>query len=450
MASVYKKGRDKRRKHAHYYIDYLEFVNGRNVRKCVTGFTDRGESEKLAAKLEDEAERRRSGLIDPELERLAKLRQSSLEDHLVAFETSVRRGKRTEKHVKLLMSRVRRVLSECEAKTPADLRTESVEQSLHEMREEDGFGHRTFNHYVQAIEQFSNWLTTKLRLSAHPVKGIKRLNNETDVRRRRRALTAEELEKLIAAARTSEEIVQGYDGDTRARIYTIAALTGLRKNEIASLRSRSFDLEAKQPTLIVEAKDSKHRKKDVLPLHPQLVDVLRGWVADLAPDQPLFPKLGGRKTWLMVQKDLAKAGILYETSDGTADFHAAGRHTFITNLISSGASITQARKLARHEDVKMTMRYTHVGMQESAAALAAMPCQHIVSIPGVSESAGESSVDAAGQDDTPEVNAPTPSAASRSDAKRRKKASPVEGDASWRRRGSNPRPEIFPQKRLRA
>jgi hypothetical protein len=29
----------------------------------------------------------------------------------------------------------------------------------------------------------------------------------------------------------------------------------------------------------------------------------------------------------MVKKDLERAGIPYETEEGTADFHAVGRHT---------------------------------------------------------------------------------------------------------------------------
>src|SRR3712207_8769365 len=43
------------------------------------------------------------------------------------------------------------------------------------------------------------------------------------------------------------------------------------------------------PTLTVEAKASKHRRKDTLPMHPELVALVRVWVAGLEPDEPLFP-----------------------------------------------------------------------------------------------------------------------------------------------------------------
>jgi len=106
----------------------------------------------------------------------------------------------------------------------------------------------------------------------------------------------------------------------------------------------------------VEAACSKHRRKDVLPLHPELVSLLREWLAGLDPGNVLFPMLAKRRTWLMVKKDLERVGIPYETPDGIADFHAAGRHTHITELLRNGASLPEAKELARHTDVKMTMR----------------------------------------------------------------------------------------------
>jgi site-specific recombinase XerD len=60
----------------------------------------------------------------------------------------------------------------------------------------------------------------------------------------------------------------------------------------------------------------------------------------------------------MVQKDLKRAGISYETHEELADFHAAGRHSHITGLIASGASIIDAEELARHADIRQTAKYT--------------------------------------------------------------------------------------------
>jgi integrase-like protein len=150
-------------------------------------------------------------------------------------------------------------------------------------------------------------------------------------------------------------------------------MTGLRRLELASLIPQSFKLDDAQPTLIVQAACSKHRRKATLPMHPELVAMVREWIKGLAPDEPLFPRLAYKKTYTMVQKDLERAGIPYETHEGLADFHAAGRHSHITGLVRSGASIIEAKELARHADIKQTARYVHIGMEDRAEALAGLP-----------------------------------------------------------------------------
>ena len=140
-------------------------------------------------------------------------------------------------------------------------------------------------------------------------------------------------------------------------------LTGLRKKELASLTPGSFDLAATPPTLTVEATVSKHRRKDVLPLHPELVAMLPRWLKGLAAGQKLFPLLARRKAARMVKNDLERVGIPYETKEGVADFHAAGRHTHITELFRNVAPLPEAKELARHSDIKTTLRYTHTGLR---------------------------------------------------------------------------------------
>ena len=76
---------------------------------------------------------------------------------------------------------------------------------------------------------------------------------------------------------------------------------------------------------------------------------------------------------VMVKKDLERIGIPYETHEGIADFHAAGRHSHITGLLRNGATLVEARELARHADVRMTMKYTHIGLEDQADALAGLP-----------------------------------------------------------------------------
>ena len=70
------------------------------------------------------------------------------------------------------------------------------------------------------------------------------------------------------------------------------------------------------------------------------------------------------------QKGPGRIGIPYETPDGIADFHAAGRHSGITGLVRNFATLVEAKELARHDDVRQTMKYTHIGPEGQAEALA--------------------------------------------------------------------------------
>jgi hypothetical protein len=76
---------------------------------------------------------------------------------------------------------------------------------------------------------------------------------------------------------------------------------------------RSFKLKAEPPTVTVQAACSKHRRTDVLPLRPQLIEMLPKWLQGLPPDQLLLPKLTTWRTWFMVKKELERAGIPCET-----------------------------------------------------------------------------------------------------------------------------------------
>jgi site-specific recombinase XerD len=357
VASITKRGRDKGKKNKPYVIQYYDHEGTRQFAK---GFTDKALTEQLAAKLENEVLLRKRGMIDPAQERLLAIKQSPITEHLDAFDRSM--ANNTPKHRKLTMTRVTRVIEGCGFLTLAEMDGEKAVDWLNEFREEEDIGARTYNHYLQAADAFGKWLATTKRLPGNPLVGMERLNAETDVRHKRRALKPDEFARLVEAAKNSGVEVQGYDGDMRARIYQISYLTGLRRSELASLTPNSFKLDDAQPTVTVDAACSKHRRRDVLPMHPELVALVRRWISGLDADEPLFFRLARRKTYTMVQRDLERAGIPYETHEGLADFHAAGRHSHITGLVRSGASIMEAKELARHADIRQTAKYTHIGM----------------------------------------------------------------------------------------
>ena len=456
MASVFKR-KDKNGKRSQRWT--IQYSDAHGKKRQRIGFTDKQESQRLANKMEEAAKLRRDGVIDLAAEVLAAQTKRPVSQHLSEFLDTIRSKGGTEKHVRLISARIEAVIKEAGIATPSEITRARIESAIGAIQKRNDLSPRTVNHYIQTIKEFVAWLVPH-RLAANPLLDLELRNAEVDIRKKRRALTPDEVSRIVEAARSSSKDVQCYDGEQRARIYLLAYLTGLRKNEIASLTPESFQLDDETPTLTLEARDSKHRKKDVLPLHPQLVTLLRQWLPESAPEKPLFPKLSRRKGYVMIRKDLEAAGIPYTTKDGDADFHAVGRHTYITELLRNGTSLVVARELARHSDVTMTMRYTHIGLQDQAKAIENLPTdpkwletglptepmsqhicstsQQICSKSGVSAGHSQSTKDTGCHSETAESGDTNPCDVSPSVTRRQKKAPPVTDGAQVEAAGIEP------------
>jgi integrase len=454
MASVFKRGSDKDVKGSCYYVAWTDTNGKRRMRKA---FRDKNLSEQLGAKLEHEVMLRKRGLIDPEVDRLDQSGRTPIEQHLKAYTKALSNRGTTQKHVTMTCNRLKFVLDGCRIEKLMDLNRDVVGDFLHGLRIRDKkpIGARTFNHYVQTLDGFCRWLVATSRMSRNPLVGVERLNAEVDIRHRRRSLSPAEMSKLIDGARKSKKQIQRYPGELRARLYLFSYLTGLRRKELASLRPSSFNLTVEPPIVVVEAACSKHRKRDVLPLHPEVVAMLVEWLPQLGANDFLFPKLDRKKTWFMVKCDLESVEVPYQTEEGFADFHAAGRHSHITGLLQSGATLTQARELARHGDIRMTMRYTHIGINDQAAALASLPVP-ASSAPknfdGQNQRISSAPTDSPWQSVSFIVDSGLSVSANENPCRDKGylQKSPSDGEChKWRRRESNPRPAIDPRPLLR-
>ncbi|MGD9857436.1 MAG: hypothetical protein AB7U20_21045 [Planctomycetaceae bacterium] len=204
MASVSKLSRDRKKKSAPYYIQFFDHTGCRRTTK---GCPDKGVTETKAAQIETLVERIKLGLAAPaDLDRaLGQETGTSLKDHVRSFEVSLRRKNNTPNHVRLTLTRVRTIIKGCGFRGLGELSADAVEAFRSDHCEQEGLGHRTYNHYLQAIDSFGNWLAHPKRriLPANPVAGIPRRNAATDVRYPRRALTHEEFALLVKTAARS-------------------------------------------------------------------------------------------------------------------------------------------------------------------------------------------------------------------------------------------------------
>ncbi|MBL7132890.1 MAG: tyrosine-type recombinase/integrase [Phycisphaerae bacterium] len=384
MASIYR-----RKKGGRFYITYHVRPG---QRRTVKGSKDRASTEALARKLESDAMLRANGIIDPTAEKLAANGSMPLEAHIEAFEATLRAKGDTEEHVRRTFSFVRGLAKACGFEQLVDLDAAKVSAHVGDLKRK-GMGARSINARLTAFKSLTAWLCKTERLRTDPMRQVAKLNTRTDRRRQRRALSDEELARLIHAAENGP-VVKGVTGPDRATLYRVAVETGLRANELRSLTPGSFHLrDTGAATVTVEAAYSKHRREDVLPLRPDLACAIAAYIADRPIGEPLFAV--PHKSAEMFRADLrrARAWWIRETHDRAerrkrqqssslatpdasgrvVDFHAL-RHTFITRLARSGVAPAVAKSLARHSTITLTMdHYTHTFIEDERSALARLP-----------------------------------------------------------------------------
>lgn len=213
----------------------------------------------------------------------------------------------------------------------------------------------TANRYRRMLHAFYGWLAQAGRWPSNPVDAVPTVKT-TDKTFDRRALAREELARLLEAAPFERSVC-----------YLTAATTGLRRSELSAFEWPWVDLAA--ATLTVRASTAKDRREAVLPLAPETVTALRAWRdrQAAAGKGKVFDRVPTIKRF---KRDLAAAGLEYETEMGRADFHAL-RGTFATSLARSGAPLVLAQKLMRHSTPSLTANvYTRLELHDGAAAVA--------------------------------------------------------------------------------
>src|SRR5262249_47985366 len=151
------------------------------------------------------------------------------------------------------------------------------------------------------------------RMAESPVAHLEAINTEVDRRHDRRELATEELRRLLATTRASRRTFRGLTGLDRFMLYATACGTGFRASALNSLTPEAFDLDGETPVVVLAARRNKSRKQKTQPLPPDLVELLREYLADRAGGEALWGGNWARKGEgaEMLRDDLADAGIPY-------------------------------------------------------------------------------------------------------------------------------------------
>ena len=279
---------------------------------------------------------------------------------------------------------------------------------------------RTINVRLCSLTSWGNWLVESGRLTANPFARLHKLDEADDTRRQRRALTADELRRLLTVARlrpvaefgrptvrivdnarpaksratwkraelTFDTIADAAErgrarlrpdeaarreqaGRERALLYAVLVTTGLRKGELAALTVGDVRLDEPQPFVVLPAADAKNGQRATLPLRADVADELRAWVADKA-EAVCRQRVGVAGVTLppadvplfdvpaglvrILDRDLAAAGIPKHDDRGRSVDVHALRHTFATHLVAAGVAPRVAQAALRHSTLELTMR----------------------------------------------------------------------------------------------
>jgi integrase len=231
MASIFRQkytvkdlnGRTIRKQSQYWYIDYK---TADSTRKRVRAFKDKTATTQLAAQLEREAEQAQVGIIDKYKEH----RKRPLAEHLDDFRASLLNKGTTEKHACLVHNRAKAVIENCGFMYISDISACKVQGYLAERRR-SGLSIRSGNFYLQSAKQFARWLVADNRASENALAYLQAQNPQTDIRHARRALSVDELDRLITSTLKSQKH-SNMTGKERAMLYMLAVSTGLRASEI--------------------------------------------------------------------------------------------------------------------------------------------------------------------------------------------------------------------------
>jgi len=349
---------------------YTRLTDADGIKRTIALFTDKTASQQQAANLQKEIELARAGVIDRYKDHRSKL----LNEHLKDFKQYLLDKGDTKDYANLTHNRVKAMLTECRFTFIADVQPSRLQRYIAEQKR-NGLGIKSCNYYLTAAKIFFNWMVDDRRIGENPLAHLKGQNAQKDICRKRRALTPDETNALLTTTLKNSKHCN-LTGKERYMLYVLALSTGFRAGELHSLAWRSLNLSDSEPSVTVQAGYAKNGKEATLPLRKDVAEQFWQWFTEggFSLSEKVFPMFNKSKGAAMLRIDLEVAGMPYEDDSGRyADFHSL-RHTFISNIGKSGATVKEAQSLARHSTSALTLEvYTHIGLYDERRVVENLP-----------------------------------------------------------------------------
>ncbi len=140
----------------------------------------------------------------------------------------------------------------------------------------------------------------------------------------------------------------------------LAYSAGLRVSEVVALKITDINSDRMQITI----ENAKGKKDRLVTLSNTALQILREYFIAYKPKDWLFE---GQNT--MEHYSTRSAQIIFKEAyknlglPPQCSFHSL-RHSYATHLLENGTDISYIQQLLGHNDIKTTLRYTHVSKKE--------------------------------------------------------------------------------------
>ena len=159
----------------------------------------------------------------------------------------------------------------------------------------------------------------------------------------------------VLAEEEVSNIIQSLTNIKHKAIIMTGYSAGLRASEIVNLKIRNID----KLRMTIKVEGGKGNKDRYVPYSTALQEVLREYYIKYRPKEYVFEGAGGGQYSVRsAQEILANAKVKTKiTKKGS--LHLL-RHSFATHLLEGGTDIRYIQELLGNENMKTTLRYTHV------------------------------------------------------------------------------------------
>lgn len=361
---------------------WLDYTNATGKRRRVKLSSDR----QVAERMRNDMVRRRDmelaglGVIGGQERLLSELRDLYIQDLAI---------RSVPAHLANKTTRLDKALAGLSARRVRDLRPADA-VAMQGTLVRSGLGNTTVNMRVGALQSMLRWAVNMRLIEESPIAHIKPLpSNEKTLKHRRRALSEDEIQRLISAAQDEDRRAkaEGIRDVSQAPFWLATLATGARYGELRTLRWGAVDFESNM--IQIRGETSKSAKSRGIPMGDELrralVALLREHAAFLsrdvlAADHVFLAPRGS--PWLACSNNANRALLRLLEAAGIPRFDEAGRkidvhglrHTFCTRLARTGASLLHAQMLMGHADVRLTSRtYAHLEAEQTRGAIDALP-----------------------------------------------------------------------------